>query len=395
MFLLAANRMARGYAKLRQYLILAARMLAIAGLIFAVARPLASGLLGFSGGKADTTILLLDRSPSMQMRGNGAEGKLETARRQLQATFQTLGSNRWVLIDSANQEAKEFESPQKMFDSPQLHGATASADLPSMLSTAVDYLKNNRPGQTEIWVCSDLRQSDWNATSNQWSAVRDAIKQLPQGVRIHLLSFDEPSSENIAVRVTEVRRDHAEDSHEVVLSLMLTRAEGAVEKKAIPIQIEVNGARSELAVEMTGSSLEIKNHRVAVDKSESKGWGSVSIPADSNNADNQFYFVFDKPPPRRTVVIGQDTEATYPLEVGSGCFPEPHWKAIVDRASIDQSIAIDWDDAGLLIWQGPHSCRLSCRRTQILRSSRWTYYVLPANARSSNGPSDWNWSSFE
>jgi hypothetical protein len=35
MFLLAANRMSRGYAKLRQWLILLALMLAIAGLIFA------------------------------------------------------------------------------------------------------------------------------------------------------------------------------------------------------------------------------------------------------------------------------------------------------------------------------------------------------------------------
>ena len=35
MFLLAANRMSRGYARLRQWLIMAFRMLAIAGLIFA------------------------------------------------------------------------------------------------------------------------------------------------------------------------------------------------------------------------------------------------------------------------------------------------------------------------------------------------------------------------
>src|SRR5579872_7619590 len=66
MFLLAANRMSRGYARLRQWLIMLFRMLAIAGLIFAVARPLATGWLGIAaGGKADTTLLLLDRSPSM------------------------------------------------------------------------------------------------------------------------------------------------------------------------------------------------------------------------------------------------------------------------------------------------------------------------------------------
>ena len=70
MFLLTANRMARGFARLRQYLIMAARMAAIAGLVFAVSRPLASGWLGLAaGGRPDTTIILLDRSPSMQQAG--------------------------------------------------------------------------------------------------------------------------------------------------------------------------------------------------------------------------------------------------------------------------------------------------------------------------------------
>src|SRR4029453_12922595 len=72
MFLVAANRMSRGYARLRQWLILLFRMLAIAGLIFAVSRPLASGWVGLTaGGRADTTIILFDRSPSMQERGTG------------------------------------------------------------------------------------------------------------------------------------------------------------------------------------------------------------------------------------------------------------------------------------------------------------------------------------
>src|SRR6476660_2702560 len=85
MFLLAANRMSRGYSRLRQWLILLFRTLAVAGMIFAISRPLASGWLGLAaGGRADTTIILLDRSPSMQQRSEGAGGsKLETGRQQL------------------------------------------------------------------------------------------------------------------------------------------------------------------------------------------------------------------------------------------------------------------------------------------------------------------------
>ena len=45
MFLLAANQMNRGFARIRRWLILAMRTLAVAGLLFAVARPLSSGFL--------------------------------------------------------------------------------------------------------------------------------------------------------------------------------------------------------------------------------------------------------------------------------------------------------------------------------------------------------------
>src|SRR5947207_4710868 len=115
-FLLAANRMSRGYAKLRQLLILLFRMLAIAGLIFAVSRPLAGGWLGRAGGgRPDTTIILLDRSPSMRQQGPGTVvSKLEAGRRQLARTLGVIGSGRWVLVESTTNVPKEIESPDAL-----------------------------------------------------------------------------------------------------------------------------------------------------------------------------------------------------------------------------------------------------------------------------------------
>src|SRR5471032_2391021 len=134
MFLLAAHRMARGYSRLRQWLIMMFRMLAVAGLLFAIARPLASGWLGLAaGGQADTTIILLDRSPSMQQRGLGTgDSKLETGKHQLVHTLQTLGSARWVLIESACHEPRELDSPAALLNLPSAGPASASADLPVM-----------------------------------------------------------------------------------------------------------------------------------------------------------------------------------------------------------------------------------------------------------------------
>src|SRR5438552_17829859 len=112
-FLLAANRLSRGYAKLRQLLILLFRVLALAGLIFAVSRPLAGGWLGrAAGGRPDTTIRLLDRSPSIRQQSPGTVmSKLETGRQQLARTLEVLGSGRWVLIESTSNVAHDIESP--------------------------------------------------------------------------------------------------------------------------------------------------------------------------------------------------------------------------------------------------------------------------------------------
>src|SRR5207248_11279138 len=106
MFLLAAQRMARGYSRLRQWLIMLFRMLVVAGLVLAVSRPLASGWIGsVAGGKADTTLVLLDRSPSMQEKApGGGQSKLETSLHQLVDILGTFHSNRWTLIDSASRQ---------------------------------------------------------------------------------------------------------------------------------------------------------------------------------------------------------------------------------------------------------------------------------------------------
>ena len=72
MFLLQAKRMARGMARLRYWLIMAARMLALAGLIFAISRPMSGGWLGLTaGGSPETTLILLDRSLSMEAHDPG------------------------------------------------------------------------------------------------------------------------------------------------------------------------------------------------------------------------------------------------------------------------------------------------------------------------------------
>jgi len=353
MFLLAANKMARGYARLRQWLILLFRSLVIAGLVLAVSRPLASGWLGLAaGGRADTTIILLDRSSSMQQQGNGGvTSKLDTGRHQLVQVLNTLGSSRWVLIESTTTLPYELESPDALLTMPSTEPTSASADLPAMLQAAHDYIDENQSGRTEIWICTDLRENDWNAESGRWQILRDSFLEFTQGVRFHLLAYPQKATGDVAVRVTDVKRQTSNDGAELLLSLVLTR-EGDVDNNLkVPIHFEIDGARSELEIEMAGPRFELKDYRIAVDDDRESGWGRISIPADENPANNDFYFTFDKQPARRTIVVADDPQAAGPLQLAASISPDQAFQCVAEVVPIEQLAAVEWEQISLLLWQ--------------------------------------------
>src|SRR3954470_9613315 len=112
MFLLAAQRMNKGLSRLRQILILAFRVLALAALIFVITRPLAGGWLGLLGGAPDTVLVLLDRSASMEQT-NPASGLSKRAaglRNLGKAISDAVGTrSHLVLIDSATLKPQALE----------------------------------------------------------------------------------------------------------------------------------------------------------------------------------------------------------------------------------------------------------------------------------------------
>jgi hypothetical protein len=367
-FLLEANRMSRGYARIRQWLILLARVLAIAGLVFMISRPLASGWLGLSGGgRADTTLVLIDRSPSMRQVGQGtASSKIETGVAQLVQTLNTLGSKRWVLIESHTAEPREIESPDAILNSPSSQPASATTSLPAMLQAAHDYIKNNRTGETEVWICSDLRANDWNAQSGRWKSLRESFQEFKQSVRFHLLAYPSPAPGDFAIRVTNVERQTSGEGAALLVSLKITRegntgADGSTavtpsttaSKTRLPVRFEIEGASSELPVEFDGREFELKNHRIPLAGEQPRGWGRVSIPSDLNPANDEYFFAFDDPPPRRTILVADGDEEVRPLELAAGIGADPTVQCEVEAVSVAQMSTLRWEDVALLLWQAP------------------------------------------
>lgn len=378
MFLVAANRMARGYARLRQWLILALRVLGLIGLIFAVSRPLASGWLGLAaGGRIDTTIILLDRSASMSQQEPGASrSKLRAAVEQLAATLRLLGSNRWILIDSQTRTPHELKEPGELLQSPETDPTSAASDIPGLLDAARQYVRDNKTGRTEIWIASDLRRADWDEQSGRWEGLRSAFLEFPQAIRFHLLSYADTAADNLSIRVVNTTRRRTATGAELLLSMVLTRDQPTPAPLSVPLRIEVDGASSELTVEFTGNRHELRDHPVTLDATQERGWGRVSLPTDGNPSDNEAYFVFAPPPRRQTLLVTDQASTADALQASAGIAPDPSLTSGVDVVGVDQLAGVDWDAAALVLWhsQLPTSDTAAALRTFIDRGGQIVFF---------------------
>jgi hypothetical protein len=260
-----------------------------------------------------------------------------------------------VLVEGGTNRARELGSADALMNATGAEAVSAPSDIPAMLEAARDYIRDNKPGRTEVWICSDVRRNDWNAESGRWRSLRDSFLEFPQGVRFHLLAYPKTAPANLSVRVTDVRRRKSGEGAELLVSLRLTRegGSGAGASETVPVRFEIGGARSEMAVEMAGGQFELKDHRIPLGQGAERGWGKVSIPADANPADDDYYFAFDKPAPRRAVVVAEDPLAARPLQLAAAIAPDPALQCSAEVVALDQLSAVDWESVALLLWQAP------------------------------------------
>ena len=353
MFLMHAKRMSKGMARLRHFLILLMRVLAVATLIFVVSRPLSGGWLGSIGmGRPDATLILLDRSPSMGMQD------LQTGQSKRSAALQKLSQllaqgdygTHLVLIDSARGQLQEVGSPKALLNLPVAGPSAASADIPEMLASALAYLKANESGRADVWICSDLNENDWDIESGRWHAIREAFVEL-EGVHHFLLADVALPSNNLSIRVENVQRWKRGNDAELVLDITV-RAEGDGDVAAqVPIEFEINNVRSVVEVDLDRQDASLQGYRLPIDSTLKAGWGSVGLPGDANPLDNRFFFVFSEPPVRRVVIVSDDVKSGEAFRQVLVVPTDIRRQHQVDVIPITRVAEINWESTSLLIWQ--------------------------------------------
>ena len=355
MFLVAAQRMNKGYSRLRQILILTLRVIALAAIIFVMTRPLAGGWLGLIGGAPDTVIILLDRSASMEQKNTATDLSKRAAglKNVAKAITDAVGTrSHLVLIDSASGKPLPLDNAEALLNIPQTEATDTEADIPGLLQDALDYIVANKTGRTDIWIISDLRQSDWDASSGRWQTWRSAMATM-QGVRFHLLGYSQPATDDFAVTVDRVSRRETAEKTEVLLDLRIVRHATNPQPITVPLTFEINGTTTSTKVELKENQLVIQGYSIPIDRSLKHGYGHVSIPANACPESDTFYFVFDEPPPLHSVIVSDDEAVSGPLSAALSAAADSSHTYVSTVLSPSHAAEIPWNETAFVVWNAP------------------------------------------
>ena len=350
-FLIQATRSSTRNARLRHYLILACRTLAISAFLLLLARPIAGGWLGASlAGAPDMVLVLLDRSASMET----VDPRVQTSRREQALALlagvprERFASTRFVLLDSATAAPQEIAGPAAL---PALALAAATdtaADLPALVRAAADAIARDRPGRVEVWIASDLQASNWRPDAREWRDLAATLAALPQDVRVRVLSLAAPARGNRSVTLREARRIRSGGAASVEMVVDLAQDPAAGPAK-VPLTLVVNGARTPVEAAIEGASLTL-TRSVPWPAGTDVLWGGLELPADGNPRDNACRFALGVPGALHAVVVADDAACGERLRLAAAPLPDQgRTPAPVAPAALAGALA---REPALAVWQG-------------------------------------------
>lgn len=378
-FLLKASRESRGKKKLKHILILICRTLAIFALIFAVARPLLGGFLGSGSGSVNTVILVLDRSASMETKAeNGAPSYREAVITRVSQAVEKMGSPRLLLIDSASGDIQEVPSPDALPELSTTFATDTQADIPTLLTKAIDYIDETNPGQTEIWLASDMQRGDWRPTDSRWNAVRTGLESLPNKTKLRVLSSGSELAQNVAIELVASRR--VEDN--LFLDLKLTRSNGDG-TSTVPITYSLKGARSAERVTMNGQELRFQK-RLPLSAADVDGSGWVGIPSDNNPRDNSVFFAFGGKEPVQSWIVSEKPSGNTANYLRKAAAPDGFDRYSSEIIALTQTTKIDWSTASLIVWQAQIPTGAVAAQLQEFATSGGSVIFFPPEQPSNN-----------
>lgn len=380
MFLRTADRDASRRAKIRQWIILAARCLMLAMFLLALARLQSKGKLArFFDKGSNLVVVIFDRSASMEQLRGGSSGR-ERGLALVQQGLVEMGSGTRVLwIDGATGSVMPLPGGVELSRLPFSTLSSAPVDISLLMRTALQEVARAGVVRAEIWIPSDRQASAWmpeGAAAPDWSEWSGMNTQV--AVRLLDVALVSPDAGNRAIQLTgEPQRD----GNQLMIPLRLIRDRADAEAVALTIESQGLSLQEEILVEGTTFRWD---QPMEILPGQDEFSVRLKLPADSNNADNDVAVAW-----RTRGAVRAKIDLSSPgltRAVRAGLLPRPLLRELTDRwAKLDESVALwvreagialtaeeqAWVDAGGVLLQLPGEDTLTSAGEEPLSVREW------------------------
>ena len=317
-FLFQARKSSSRLSKLKRWLILLLRVLALAALAFMIARPMTGGdsLFSLSNGSPEVLVLVLDRSASME---TTTDKDSMTKRQKALEAFQSFArpwtESRLVVLDSALEEPFFIDRADSFKDEAlqRFFGPTdTAADLPGTLSKTLDWLEETGVGTAEILVVSDMQSSNWELERNAdiMRKINRTLFEKKDFWKLTFLNMADPPPYNLSLTVDQVNR--MPNKVEPVLNL---RKKGRG-KEEVRLTARMNGKSDLLEVELVSQSV-LWRPTFGLKNEPEEGWISIHSPDDFCQSDNICYLTYGSTEPPQVAVRASNPRTSLILRSAS------------------------------------------------------------------------------
>jgi hypothetical protein len=302
-FLLQARKSSSRISKLKRWLTLLFRMLALATLAFMLARPMTGGdsFFSLSKGSPEVLVLVLDRSASMETRTEKEpKTKRERALEAFQAFAKPWPESRLVVIDTALEEPFFIDKAASVND-PMLErffGPTdTAANLPGTLLKTIDWLTETGVGIAEILLASDMQTSNWelNRNSDALEKIDRALAEKKDFWKLSLLELSDSPPYNLSLAFDQINRKPKRI--EPVLNLQ-QKGKGS---ELIRLSTNTNGKQGSLDVKLAAQGV-LWRPSFDLENEPDEGWISILAPNDFCPSDNTCYLTYGATEPPKVAV---------------------------------------------------------------------------------------------
>jgi len=291
--------------RIKQWLLLALRMLAIACLVLAFAQPTLTSELGGMGASVPTThAIVVDNSLSMTADGEGGS-YFDQAKRKAEGVLGTVEENDQVLLWPTVRSSQRRPEPVSNVGMAReglanLEPRAGTGSLARAIVDAAEAAAQSEAPQTVVYVASDL----------QASTLGDSVAtKVPDGVRVQLLPVETRTQSNVGITDVTVTSRIAEVDQPVQLEATLVN-HGTETLSDYVASVYLAGNRVAQATATLEPGLETTVSFTVTP--QQRGWlgGAVVTEDDDFPADDRHHFALHVPEERRVLLVRGEGQRT-------------------------------------------------------------------------------------